>query len=371
MSESANIPDTSSLTASGCDCSPEPEMMDRISMVPPDLDLEVKEEELAIEPAGVTARALSRPRSSQKVAPSQFAQPAGGLVYAIGTLGYDFGTEARRDSFKQLMPSIEISSGTSIPANPYDARQMVDYLGNNLSEAQSLIWTLNLELTPIYAIEPLGSFSREVYGALQELLAGQVRPEDEANYIERVSIPGNLTGRSVRLFSGQVVPVVEPQSPRGIYGWETNTLIEAALTAVSNAQATSTQGAGVPLQEAPNPEERQQIQRCLDSFLNRIYYDLRNLGQISQDRALNFAATNIFQATGIIADSVREGKELDSINVQKSPFCRLDSDCWDVQLKFFDPDNNRRAKRVHQFTIDVSDLIPVSLGEPRTWSSAD
>ena len=356
MPESANIPETSQIAASSdCSCSPEPEIPPIISAVPPDPDLAIEEEELAIEPArAAAARTSTRARSSQRVTPSQFAEPAGGIVYAIGTLGYDFGTEARRDSFKQLMPAVAIAD-TLIPANPYDARQMVDYLGNNLSEAQSLIWTLNLELTPIYAIEPLGSFSREVYGALQELLAGQVRPEDEANYIERVSIPGILTGRTARLFSGQIVPIVEPQSPRGIYGWAINTLIEAALAAVSDAQEAN---------EA-------QIRRSLESFLNRIYYDLRNLGQISQDRALNFAATNVFQATEVIADSVRAGMELDCINVQKSPFCRLDSDCWDVQLKFFDPENNRRAKRVYRYTIDVSDLIPVSLGEVRTWSSAD
>lgn len=36
-------------------------------------------------------------------APSELADSQ--LVYALGTLGYDFGTEARRDSFKQLMPA--------------------------------------------------------------------------------------------------------------------------------------------------------------------------------------------------------------------------------------------------------------------------
>ena len=40
------------------------------------------------------------------------------------------------------------------------------------------------------------------------------------------------------------------------------------------------------------------------------------------------------------------GEQLDSILVDKSPFCRMDSDCWDVKLKFFDPDNNQRAKRI-------------------------
>ncbi len=111
------------------------------------------------------------------------------------------------------------------------------------------------------------------------------------------------------------------------------------------------------------------MRRTLSSFLNRIYYDLRNLGQISQDRALNFAATNAFQAAQTFSEAVGAGIELDSINVSKSPFCRLDSDCWDVQLKFFDPENSRRARKVFRFTIDVSDLIPVTLGEVRSWSS--
>lgn len=290
--------------------------------------------------------------TSNPVTPSQSAEPAGGIVYAIGTLGYDFGTEARRDTFKQLMPAVTIEN-TQIPANPYDARQMVDYLGANLSETKSLIWTLNLELTPVYAIEPVGSFSREVYSVLQDLLSGQVQAEDSEEYIERVSIPGRITGRTVRLFSGQVVPVIEPQSPRGMYGWHVNSLVSAAIEAVG-AESGADEG---------------QMRRTLSSFLNRIYYDLRNLGQTSQDRALNFAATNAFQAAQTFSQAIGAGMELDSINVSKSPFCRMDSDCWDVQLKFFDPENSRRAKKVFRFTIDVSDLIPVTLGEVRSWSS--
>ncbi|MCM0590526.1 MAG: PatA/PatG family cyanobactin maturation protease [Gloeotrichia echinulata IR180] len=284
-------------------------------------------------------------------APSDLAQA--NLVYALGTLGYDFGSEARRDSFKQLMPGIEIE-GTSVPANPYDARQIVDYLGDNLSEAKSLIWTLNLELTPIYAIEPGGAFARDVYSILQELLSGQIQAEDSNDYVERVSIPGVLSGRSVKLFSGQVVPVIEVHNTRGLYGWKVNTLVNAAIRTVQ-AQATEAQ--------------EDAIRRTLGSFLSRIYYDLRNLGTTSQDRALNFASTNAFQAASTFAEAVATGMELDSITVEKSPFCRLDSDCWDVKLKFFDPENSRRAKKLFRFTIDVSDIIPVTLGEVRTWST--
>ena len=295
----------------------------------------------------------SQSNNSNGITPSQPPQDVTNIVYVIGTLGYDFGTEARRDSFKQLMPAVTIGN-TQIPANPYDARQMVDYLANNLSEAKSLTWTLNMELTPIYAIEAVGSFAREVYEALQELFAGEIEAEDAERYIERVSIPGKLTGRTVKLFSGQVVPVIEPVSPRGIYGWRVNTLVDSALEAVRRGQAEA---------------DDEQMRRSLRSFLNRVYYDLRNLGQTSQDRALNFAATNAFQAAQTFSTAVAAGMELDSIAVTKSPFCRMDSDCWDVQLKFFDPENNRRAKKVFRFTIDVSDFIPVTVGKVRSWSS--
>lgn len=285
-------------------------------------------------------------------APSELASSQ--LVYALGTLGYDFGSEARRDTYKQLMPPFDLGGGTLVPANPYDARQMADYLAADISEARSLIWTLNIELTPVYAIEPKGPFAREAYLALQELLAGQIQPSTSKEYIERVSIPGLQSGRTVKLFSGQVVPVIEPQSTRGLYGWKINNLVQAAFAQVQAAEGKSDEDA---------------MRRTLDSFLNRIYYDLRNLGTTSQDRALNFAVTNAFQAATTFSQAVAEGMELDSITVEKSPFCRLDSDCWDVKLKFFDPENSRRAKKIFRFTIDVSDLIPVTLGDVKSWSS--
>ncbi|MDM3856384.1 MAG: PatA/PatG family cyanobactin maturation protease [Aphanizomenon gracile PMC649.10] len=362
MSEELDTVETvDSIEAAGCGCaeitkSAEPEPNPE-EFIPPEF--------FPVVPAVTTSAPLTNSSNSQSTimsnrtsnyitasqAPSDLAEV--NLVYALGTLGYDFGSEARRDSFKQLMPGVAID-GTVIPANPYDARQMVDYLGDNLSEAKSLIWTLNLELTPIYAIEPGGAFARDVYAILQQLLSGQIQAEDSENYVERVSIPGILSGRSVKLFSGQVVPVIEVPNIRGMYGWKVNTLVQAAIRTVQ-AQATEAQ--------------EESIRRTLGSFLSRIYYDLRNLGTTSQDRALNFASTNAFQAASTFAEAVATGMELDSITVEKSPFCRLDSDCWDVKLKFFDPENSRRAKKLFRFTIDVSDIIPVTLGEVRSWST--
>ena len=62
------------------------------------------------------------------------------------------------------------------------------------------------------------------------------------------------------------------------------------------------------------------------------------------------------------------GHELDTISVQKSPICRQDSDCWDVQVTMFDAENERRAGRVYRFTVDVSEVLPVTVGTARAWS---
>ena len=97
-------------------------------------------------------------------------------VYAIGTIGVDFGTEARRDTFRQLMPRYPIGEGESqitVPPNPYDVTQLASYLDVNKSESGKLIWTLNLDLTPIYAIEAELAYADEVYSVLRDALKNQ------------------------------------------------------------------------------------------------------------------------------------------------------------------------------------------------------
>lgn len=250
------------------------------------------------------------------------------------------------------MPAIDIN-GVLIPANPYDARQMVNHLELSPAEGKSLIWTLNQELTPIYALEPQKAFASEIYAVFGMLLEGQIQPESSDDYIERVSIPGNLTDRTVELFSGQIVPVLALPNVRGMYGWQVNALVEAAVNTVS-----------------PEASEADSVRmrRTLKSFLHRIYYDLQNLGHLDRDRALNFAATNAFQAASTFAEAIDRGMELDSIEIEKSPFCRLNSNCWDVKLKFFDSEDSKRSKKVFRFTIDVANLMPVTLGKVRSWS---
>ncbi|MCC3490648.1 MAG: PatA/PatG family cyanobactin maturation protease [Microcoleus sp. PH2017_25_DOB_D_A] len=275
-----------------------------------------------------------------------------GNVYALGTIGYDFGDETRRDTFKQLMAPSEVN-GIIVTADPYDTRQMIEYLDRNPNEARSLIWTLGLDGDTIYVLEPTGAFSAEIYEMFLLMLAGQMEAETSDEFVERISVPARRTNSTVELFSGEFVPVVKVHDVRGMYGWKVNALVNAAMVRISRQ-----------LDEAQEPIVRQ----ALTSFLNRVYNDLRNLGQTSRDRALNFAATNIFQAALTFAQAIVQRRQLDTITVEKSPFCRLNSDCWDVKLEFFDPESSSRARKVFRFTLDVVQPMPVTLGEVKSWS---
>jgi hypothetical protein len=334
------------------------------------------------------------------------------LVFAIGVLGFDFGCDACRDGFKQVMPHVTADGnpfigGPGQPApptppflpNPYDPRQMVNYLAGfpppppdsdfptqggfpnvtfppgsrplfpqpdpyprpdaprfpaHLSDAADLIWTLNIELTPIYSIRPAGTFSTEAYQRLVEFLAGQIRDPEDPDYVSRVSIPGVLTGQSVRLFSGQVVPVIEPRV-RWMFAWHEKALTDLVLERMALARGSA---------------EGDTTADALRNYLDRIYYDLRNLGQTPAERALNFSATNAFQAGEIFLKTAKLKYFLDTITVERSAFCRKDSDCWDVKLVFFDPNNVLRSRKLFRFTVDVSAEYPVTIGPVREWDVA-
>jgi cyanobactin maturation PatA/PatG family protease len=310
------------------------------------------------------------PASTQPSAPSRAPSggvvPAGGcgcgggggkrsFVFPIGIVGFDFLTEARRDSFRQLMPRVlRGDPPVSVPPNPYDVIQLVDYLDSYKSESTKLTWTLNLDATPIYAIDAELAYADDVYEVLRSALRNQALPTTDENYVSRVSIPAVLTNETRRLFSGQVLPVVKAQ-PRGLFTWNETALVDQIIQGV--------------LQQQPDTDQ-EFLRLNIRNFLDKIYFQLRNLGQSSPDRALNFSATNAFTVAGVLQDGILSSQHLpggsnpytlDTITVSKSPYCRMDSDCWDVQISFFDPENDRRARAVYQFTVDVSDEMPVSL----------
>lgn len=308
-----------------------------------------------VTPSEMAPSAAERPASAPGIVPSDCGCGCGGggdkgectcgqkqgktqIVYALGTIGFDFGSEARRDSFAQAMQS---------GANPYDPAQLAAYLVENPYEAESLIWTLNLDATPIYALVPVGPFAAVAYDRLRRAFQGQLQEG-----VEIVSIPGTIGGKA-RLLSGQIVPVVIP-AVRGVFSWATQQLVMSII--------------GEPPEKKADREHYQRRVAGLGNFLNRVYYDLRNLGLTPEQRALNFAATNAFQASQVLESAANGTLELDVISVHKSPVCRPDSDCYDIEIAFFDPTNVLVANRIYRFTVDVSDVMPVTIGAIRAWS---
>lgn len=263
------------------------------------------------------------------------------LVFALGQLGYDFGTEARRDSIMQHMKQ---------PANPHDPAQLLAYLKENPWDAAAILWTLNLDATPIYAIQAQGGFASEIYQRLSEFLRDQANGE-----VERVSIPGYIAGKA-RLFTGQVVPIIWPVL-RGMYSWNTTALVQTIY------------GTPPPNKAPQNEKDTHGTKaQALTDFLRRVYEELRNLGITPQHRAINYAATNAFQVTEVFKDAVKEEMDLATIEVEPSPICRPDSDCWDVKLTFFNPKKVfEQARKVYRFTVDVSDVVPVMVSSVRSW----
>lgn len=265
------------------------------------------------------------------------------LVYALGTLGFDFGTQARLDA---IASEIGPGQGGTLLSPTVSTSELLDYLKQKPHGAASIIWTLNLDAMPIYAIRAEGPFAAETYELLRRFLEDQIDPEQRA---ERVSIPGIIAG-SVRLSSGQTVPVIFPE-PRGMYNWTTMAFVEAVAGKCEDTDKYRAKTEGIT------------------NFLNRVFYEVRNLGVDPRDRALNFAATNAFQIERIFETAVKNGLQLDQIEVVNSPICRADSDCWDIVLYFFNPKKVlEEARRAYRFTADVSDIVPVLIGEIREWS---
>jgi cyanobactin maturation PatA/PatG family protease len=348
------------------------------SSLPPDERLPPSEHDLSSSQPGAPA---VEPQSGpvglgqgKSVTPSACAcgggngggKPSGGpqKLYVLGKLGFDYGSRSRRLWYANAMRDA-LAEGRGPYPNVDDPRNLFNYLTRRASrpsgepvpytilegqqfEARAQVtgfyWILIIDETPIYAIAPRGPFAFEIHDTLVGFLRDQL--EEGA---ERISVPGIIIGE-VNLFFGETIPVIQPDI-RGMFSWKTSALAAAA------------QGAAGAVETA---------REDLEEFLTRVYDQTRNLGVTSQERALNYAATDALILQGIFND-VRSkekyrGYALDTFTVQRSPICRADFDCWDVHLFFYDPNNLQRARRGFRFTVDVSDVLPVMLGERKEFS---
>ena len=264
-------------------------------------------------------------------------------VYALGSLGFDFGSESRRDSIIQY-----------IPAQPGDVTDdlMIQYLyGEGAVDAERLIWTISVDNTPIYALQPAGAYGFAAFETIIRVFELQTK-----RGIPRVAIPGTLHG-SVRLMSGEVVPVLVPRT-KGITPWDVGAAVSGWVS----------QETGTKKGDAERKAMEEPLGRFLDDFIGLITRKYKNLGLSGSERALNFASTDVFRAFDAIDQIKGFDLVLDDILVEKSSVCRPGSSCYDVRLRLFTPSNVQSAIQVIQWTVDVSDPVPVSLGNITTWS---
>ncbi len=314
-------------------------------------------------------------------------------VYALGRLGFDYGTRQKREYFRNQFlrnglggdpdnetalyeylvgrPVTLDAANNPIRAFDTEGRPILDGNGvplyhqlpyykilngpqfRNRADVTSLIWILRIDETPVYALAPAGAFAFETHDTLTAFLKdqfapppvdnqGDPNPDPDVYYgesVERMAVPGVIVGMT-RLYTGEQVPVIVPDH-RGLANWTTQALIDAVDQIVAAPAAV-----------------RSAVRRILD----RLYELTRNLGTAPRERALNYAATDAVLLQGILADPVVQaefaGLELDSIEVVKSPICRPDYDCWDVVILFYNPANLQEARRGIRYTVDVSDVMP-------------
>jgi len=260
------------------------------------------------------------------------------LVYALGQINFDFSTEARRDALVQ-------AGGEDVIKEP---GALLGFLEKSPWEATAVTWTLQQEAMPIYALQPAGPFGRDTYQRIFKLLKSQLEEG-----VSQVSIPGVL-GPPIALLNGHQVPVVFPEI-RGMFGWSTTKLVQEVLG---------------PRPEDPEKQmEYEQVEEEIKNFLDRLYYELSNLGVAPPERAINYAATNLYQVASVYKEAIKKRLKLDRITTERSQIGRPSSECWDVILTLFDPERRKeRAREVYRLTVDVSEIIPVTIGKLRRWS---
>jgi len=347
------------------------------------------------------------------------------LVYAVGKINYDIPLPGTQDSLNAML---------SLPANTVgvlDPSAFIHYLlgGSRpiasgktkayhgaMADAESVVWTLEQDGSPIYAIQPTRAFAAEgykqlvalfieqsfgawptVYSFLQSIGAkpdclyeyfscysgeedhgwpplplppkparegspggakdqkgDEKKTEDQTEILkaEAAAFPGQIVGK-VRLRSGQVVEVISPVM-RGTQNWATETLFSKFFTS------------------GYTPEQ----QDFFHHLVRRLMEETRNYGRSPEDRTRNFAATNLLDAFSKLSGDANFKKFIgpnstiadiwvDSISVIRNDRCRTLSECYDFELKLFDGSDILKGKFVVAGTVDVKSVVPALISDLR------
>lgn len=312
------------------------------------------------------------------------------LFYGIGAVDYEFPDKITKDSFTREMRA-QVGHG-----NVDDRVKVIDYLDANPGEARRLLWTFAINDERRYMISPVGTYAAEVFDMLTALTLNRVREE-----VTLASLPGMVTGETVTAMDGTVLQQVKVNSLRGVYGWQPERAAMQSLAAVRSDSLAGGVGHSVTAEPAgtsaadntaiasddsdttilgihessvvtwPRLRENStpQIQSALIDFLNQVYFRTNQLPDVSRDRAISFIATNGYQVAAAFLDAMHDGLQYSDFRTEYSPFARVSGNCWDVIVRFNDPADSKRAPVEYRMTVDIADVLPVTVGRSRRWSA--
>lgn len=346
----------------------------------------------APEPVGDPREAYLREERGFAAAEPSAVQPSlryPSMAFPIGQVSYEFPDELTRDSFARSMGS-RLSPGNG---DPEDVETLIAYLDDNPAEARRLRWLVSINGERRFATTPVGAFASQIYDMLAALVLGEARGD-----ITVSSLPGWTTDTTVELRDGTVVRELRMNSLRGVYGWHSAQIARQSAEAVHRdalagqvgrmsdrsqpGETTAiiagdgTENAMLGLSESPVvswPRLRvapsDEVVGAIDQFLHQVYFRDRQEPEISRERAVNFAATNGYQVAAAFMDAMGDGLEYTQYRTEYSPFARVSGLCWDVIVQFIDPSEDQRAMREYRLTVDIADVMPVTVGRLRRWSA--
>ncbi len=196
--------------------------------------------------------------------------------------------------------------------------------------------------------EPPPQPTPEQAAAQQKVIGAFLQDPNQMYY----AIAGEVTGR-VQLSSGDVVEVINPEL-RGMSSWDTLNLYQIFIHQVKDPVAATVAFARV---------------------VSRLYEVVRNDGKAPEHRALNWAATDLIANLGpyltdpaqILAGMLGglDNMAVDTITVYPAS-CRRTGMEYDVETSFYSFADALRGLILFTETVDVSDIVPVTLGSIRT-----
>lgn len=314
------------------------------------------------------------------------------MFFGIGQVGYEFPDENTRESFASLMGS-RVTDGGAGYGNVDDAEQVIAYLDEYPEEARRLLWTFAINGERRFFVTSSGAFAPGVYDMLAALVLGRARGE-----IAVASLPGWSLDVTRVAMDGTVLRELRVTALRGVYGWKAEQVASQSLNAVNRDANTGgvgrrdeevrpddaaivsgdgTENAVLGINESPVvmwPRLREpvtpEIENAVVDFLNQVYFRADQEPEVTRDRAVNFTATNGYQIAAAFLDAMHDGLQYLGYRTEYSPFARVGGMCWDVIVQFNDPKKGSRAPREYRMTVDIGDVMPVTVGRLRRWASS-